>query len=234
MTDFVAQAGVTRLWGAIKKYLSYSNGSKTTLVDADDILITDSAETETANGTTIDKLKRITFADLRAAIGGIKKNQSVSSQTGFSSDTYLTGSFIVFPSAPKVGTTYKLVFDVTKTAAGTATPIINIRLGTAGSTADTARCTLTFGAGTAVADTGLFEVRCTFRTVGSGTSGVLQAISRLVSNLTTTGLSNAKKAVLATSSGFDTTVSGLGIGASYNGGTSAAHTIQLVRAELVM
>ena len=160
-------------------------------------------------------------------------NQSVVAKSGFSTDTYLTGSFVTFPVAPKVGTTYKLIFDVTKTAAGTSTPIITIRTGTLGTVSDTARCTFTFGAGTAAVDVGIFEVICTFRTVGSGTTAVIQGISRLVSNLTTTGLSKGQKAVVTTSSGFDSTTSGLGIGASYNGGTSASHTIQLVRAELV-
>jgi len=162
------------------------------------------------------------------------KNQSVAQQTGFSTATYLTGSFIVFPYPPKVGTTYKLTFDVTKTAAGTATPIIQVRLGTAGTVSDSSRVPFTFGAGTAAIDSGLFEVICTFRTVGSGTSAVLQGVSRLTSNLTTTGISNAVKAVQFTSSGFDSTVAGLGIGASYNAGASAAHTIELVRAELIV
>ena len=160
-------------------------------------------------------------------------NQSVVVKSGFSTDTYLTGSFILFPNAPKVGTTYRLIFDVTKTAAGTATPIITIRTGTLGTTSDTSRCAFTFGAGTAIADTGIFEVICTFRTVGASTAAVIQGISRLTSNLTTTGLSNAKKAVVVTSTGFDSTTANLGIGASYNGGTSASHAVQLVRAELV-
>lgn len=161
------------------------------------------------------------------------KNQSVSSQSGFASETYLTGSYITFPYLPKVGTTYKLTFDVTKTAAGTATPIINIKLGTAGTTSDTTRCTFTFGAGTTVIDSGIFEVICTFRTVGGTTNAVIQGVSKLTNNLTTTGISNAVKAVFSTSAGFDSTVTSLGIGASYNAGTSASHTIQLVRAELI-
>jgi hypothetical protein len=162
-------------------------------------------------------------------------NNSTSSQTPFSSDTYLAGSSINVPAnAPLVGTAYRLWFDVTKTAAGTATPIISIRYGTAGTTSDTAVCTLTFGAGTAAADSGLFEIHCDFRTVGSGTSAVLQAIAGLSTNLTTTGISNAVKAKQSTSSGFNSTVANSIIGASYNGGASAAHTIQLVRADLIV
>jgi len=160
-------------------------------------------------------------------------NRSVSSQTGFSADTYLTGSNTSFTAnAPKVGTEYRCKFDVTKTAAGTATPIISLRIGTAGTTADTARCTFTFGAGTTDVDTGLFEVVATFRTVGSGTTAVVQATATLVNNLTTLGISNAVKCVVNTSSGFDSSTPTV-IGLSYNAGTSASHTIQMVNATLL-
>jgi hypothetical protein len=181
--------------------------------------------------TTNSQTKGITLAELHAMF----TNQSVTSQgAGFASDTYLTGSNILLPGAPFVGTTYKLWFDVVKTGAGTATPIISVRVGTAGAIGDTAILTFTFGAGTAAADTGIFSVLATFRTVGASTSAVLQGQSGLISNLTTTGLSNAKKALQVTSSGFNSTVANSYIGASYNGGASASHTVQLVRAELIL
>lgn len=183
---------------------------------------------------TNGSLSEATLIEAWASVRKALTNQSVSSQTGFATDTYLVGSDVPFPAGmPIVGTTYRLIFDVTKTNVGTAAPTITIRIGTAGSTADSARCTIAFGAGTAAVDSGLFEVICDFRTVGGSTSAVLQAVSRLTSNLTTTGLSNAVKAKPVTSSGFDSTVGSSRIGASYNGGTSAAHTIQLVRAELI-
>ena len=159
-------------------------------------------------------------------------NASTSSVTGFATDTYLAGSYLKFPYPPAIGTTYKLIFDVTKTNAGTATPIINVRIGTAGSTADTSRHTFTFGAGTTAADTGIFEVIVTYRSVG--TSGVSLGLASLKSNLQTTGISNNVKARTSTSAGYTTTTENLGIGASYNGGASASHTVTLVQAELVM
>jgi hypothetical protein len=162
-------------------------------------------------------------------------NQSSASQgAGFATDTYLTGSFIKFPGLPKVGTTYTCEFDVTKTAAGTATPIVTVRLGTAGSTADTARNTLTFNAGTAAADVGRFRVTVVFRAVGSGATAVVQGVASLLKGATaTTGLVNlVGQAVVNTSAGFDSTVAGLGIGVSLNGGTSASWTVTQVTAEL--
>jgi hypothetical protein len=159
-------------------------------------------------------------------------NASTAAQgPGFAADTYLIGSFILFPTTPKVGTKYKLRFDVAKTAAGTATPIVQVRVGTAGSTADTSRNSFTFSAGTAAVDNGCFEVVVVFRAVGSGTSAVLQGRCSLTSQ-PTTGISSLIKNVQTTSGGFDSTVAGLGIGVSVNGGTSAAWTVQLVEAEL--
>src|SRR3954470_16494782 len=65
-------------------------------------------------------------------------NQSVAQQgAGFATDTYLTGSSVSIPTgAPYVGTTYRCLFDVTKTAVGTAAPVVTLRIGTAGTTAD--------------------------------------------------------------------------------------------------
>lgn len=184
----------------------------------------------------VDVTNGVTKKIQLSALGVELKNSSTASQgAGFAADTYLVGSNITLPTGGViVGTTYKLTFDVTKTNVGTATPIIIVRIGTLGTTGDAAICTFTFGAGTAAADTGLFELICTFRSVGSGTSAVLQGISRLTSNLTTTGISNAKKSVSNTSSGFNSTTAGIIIGASYNGGASASHTVQLVRAELML
>lgn len=170
------------------------------------------------------------------AVAGLPKyNQSVAQQgAGFATDTYLTGSSIAIPSAAlKVGSRYHLIFNVSKTAAGTATPILYVRIGTNGSTIDTARLTFTFLAGTAVADIGTFEVWLTFRTVGAGTSTIVQGTAQARHKLSITGLQNQPGTTLmVTSGGFDSTVANSVIGVSVNGGTSAAWTVQLVQAEL--
>jgi hypothetical protein len=159
-------------------------------------------------------------------------NQSVALQSGFASDTYLVGSVIAIPaSGLKAGTRYHLIFDVSKTGAGVATPIIIIRFGTNGSTGDAALLTFTFLAQTGIADIGTFEVWVIFRTVG--TSAVLQGAGQVRHRLQITGLQNLVSTTLqVTSSGFNSTVANSKIGASVNGGTSAVWTVQLVQAEL--
>ena len=164
-----------------------------------------------------------------------KFNQSVTSQgAGFSSDTYLVGSNISIPSGyPRVGTLYHATFDVSKTNLGSATPIVVLRIGTLGTTGDAAICTFTFTNGTANADVGTFEVWGVFRTVGSGTSAVVQGRAECRHGTSaTTGLVNLVAPTLqVTSSGFDSTVANSIIGLSVNGGASASWTVQLVTAE---
>jgi hypothetical protein len=163
------------------------------------------------------------------------RNQSTSSvSASFASEAYLVGSAITLPSsAPQVGTEYRCRFDMTKTAAGVATPIIKVYFGTLGTTGDTALATLTFSAGTAATDTGVFEVIVNFDSVGSGTSAVVKATCRLNSQ-PTTGLSSLLKAVTATSAGFNSTTAGAIMGVSFNGGSSFSGTCTKVRSELVV
>jgi hypothetical protein len=62
-------------------------------------------------------------------------NYNVSTSTpaaAFAADTYLAGSGLTIPAGKvKVGTIYRCKFNVAKTGAGTATPIITVRVGTA-------------------------------------------------------------------------------------------------------
>jgi hypothetical protein len=155
---------------------------------------------------------------------------TAASAAGFASDTYIANSAIpvLGIGALRVGRCFHWRFIVSKTAAGTAAPVLSVRVGTAGTTADTARLTFTFGAGTAAADRGEIELEALVTAIGA--SAVLRGKLNLTSNLTTTGLSNAVKALQVTSSAFDITPANTLIGLSWNGGTSASHTIEYVGA----
>lgn len=178
-----------------------------------------------------------TLQALQAYVRGREAVRGASVSTpaaGFAADTYLAGSGLVIPSGRlQAQTMYRCKFHVSKTAAGTAAPVVQVRVGTAGTTADGSRASCTMPAQTAVADEGLFEVLATFRAVGSGTSAVVAAVCTLQHRLSVTGLSTGvSPAVAAVGTGFDSsTVTRIGL--SVNGGTSAAWTIALVQAELV-
>lgn len=172
--------------------------------------------------------KKITYGTL----SGAYRNTSVTSQgAGFATDTYLVGSAISIPP-PKAKSTYYCMLDLSKTALGTATPVIIVRFGTSGSTADTARLTFTFTAGTAAIDVGNVEIWVTFRTAGSGTTAVISGTAQFKHNLSATGfVSSTSNTLQVTSAGFDSTVANSIIGVSVNGGTSAAWTVQNVQSQ---
>jgi hypothetical protein len=166
--------------------------------------------------------------------GGIyNTNVPASPITPVSSDTYLTGSSIAVPAGLQVGSIYRCMFYVTKTAAGVAAPVVSVRFGTNGTTADTAVCTLTFPAQSGAIDTGMFEIEAIFRTVGSGTSAVLVAVGKISHALASTGFSTSNNGLtLNASSGFNSTTAASIIGVSANGGASAVWSVTAVRAEL--
>lgn len=183
------------------------------------------------------------LSDLITAIGADIKalqnrttdqhNTSVAAQTLGAADTYLTGSVISIPQGKiKVGTKYRVRFNVVKTAAGVAAPVITCRVGTAGSTADTARAALTFAAQTAVIDEGYFECDFIFRQ--SGATALIQGLGNLWHRLVTTGLNitAAFTSVLNTGAAFDVTGASLKIGVSVNPGASSAWTVSVASAEL--
>lgn len=163
----------------------------------------------------------------------VYRTAAVASVTGYSADTYLAGSGVtITANQPIAGSSYKLIFDVTKTNAGIAAPVIIVRFGTAGSTADAARITFTFSAQTAVVDSGTFEIYVTFQSVGA--AGVARGIAVLRHQLAVTGLNTVQPAgfqmLTVASAGFDTTTP-TRIGVSVNGGASASWTTTLVQAE---
>lgn len=180
--------------------------------------------------------KKMTLNQLVAYIEarGRVHNASTANQSGFSADSYLLGSDVSIPQGRiQAKSKYWCKFNVTKTGAGTATPILNIRVGTAGSAnvTDASRGTLTFSAQTAVADEGTFEINAIFR--AGGASAILATSAQLSHRLSITGLGvGVSEPEFSLASAFDVTGAGLFIGLSVNGGTSASWTVNVVDAML--
>jgi hypothetical protein len=158
-------------------------------------------------------------------------NSNTADVVANAADTYLTGSNLAIPSHKlQVGTKFTWVMAVTKTNAGVATPIWSIRVGTAGSVADTALLTLTGPAQTAVPDTAYITVEVTVRSIGA--SGVISGVLTLTHNLDATGFANiGSPTLVATSAGFNTTTAGLIIGISVNPGALGVWTHTIVDAD---
>lgn len=160
-------------------------------------------------------------------------NYSTASQLLGVVDTYIAGSNVRVPSfGQQAGMRYRARVTLSKTAAGVATPTFNVRIGTNGTTADTARVSVTTTAQTAVAETAVIEVDAVLRNTGA--AGVLQTTIRTVrtGGIAATGLAIVP-VIENTSAGYDTAfVSGQQIGLSIDPGAGSAWTVTQVQAEL--
>lgn len=184
--------------------------------------------------------KKITVNQIKTFVGVPAQKRFINSSTttvsaGYASDTYVAGSAITITAGAWTALSqYRCQFDMTKTAAGVAPIVIIVRMGTAGTTSDAAIATITFGTQTAAIDFGIFDVFVVFRTVGSGTSAVIQAIGR-ISHKNAVGFDNTgsdpNAMYTVTSSGFDSTTPTI-IGVSFNGGASFSGTNTLVMSAL--
>ncbi len=181
--------------------------------------------------------KLLTFKNdtgLAQSLGGSLSNTNTAATAALSADTYLVGSSIALPPhLAQAKMILRWTFGFTKGAAGTVATTWNIRVGTAGSTADTSRVLFTAPVDTAAADTGLVEITAVLRNTGA--AGVLAGHfvqwhntpgTDLAAGAGIGGLSSTP--VLSTiSAGFDTTVASTIIGVSCNPGVNA-YTFQVV------
>lgn len=203
-----------------------------------DLAVFDTAPNRLAIGTDMMVLTAAASATpgLKWAFPKLSNRSTSTVSAGYASDTYLAGSSITMPAGgPVVGTRYRCIFDMVKTAAGTAAFTVNVRYGTAGATSDTSLISFAFAAGTAAADTGRFEVDLHFRTVGTGTSAVVAAIISCSHHLAATGLISTGASgfgqLVSVSSGFNSTPAGSILGLSVNGGASFSGTCTVVETD---
>lgn len=145
--------------------------------------------------------------------------------------TYINGSGLKIPGGLKVGTRFRWRFNMTKTAAGTASSTIDIAVGAAGTTADTARVSFAKPGGSAAADEGVCTVEATVTAVDAST-GKIKGEFTLGHNLASTGHATIPfVAVYAASANFDNTANDLYVGLCITTGASDVISIEWVTAE---
>lgn len=178
------------------------------------------------------QLTTLNSAGRKLSLDGVLRNWNTADVVANAADTYLTGSNIAIPQhLLQAGATFRWRFVMTKSAAGIAAPTWNVRVGTAGSLADTSRLLFTGSAQTGVVDAGIVEIVAILRNTGA--AGVLAGGLVLTHNAAATGFSTLNTEVFqVTSSGFDTTVANLIVGVSVNPGASGVWTHQVITAEL--
>ena len=211
---------------------SWSGRAEMGLTGSDDFRINVSADGASwKSALVVDRATGV--VSLPNTPAAVLYNQSLAAQgPDFAVDNYLGGSAIAVPAGRlRAGSRYRLSFDVAKTAAGVAAPVLTLRFGTNGTTADTSICALTFPVQTALADDGYITLDVTFRAVGANAS--VQVAASLFHSLDAGGLSANPVAVRRVSSAaFNSTLANAVIGVSVNGGAAAAWTVFLVQAQL--
>ena len=162
---------------------------------------------------------------------GLSNYSTAAQSPAAATRTYIAGSAISVPTAKlQVGTCLRWTMSVTKTGAGIAASTYDICVGTAGTTADTARVSFTKPAGTAVADEGTIVINAVVRSIGA--AGVMVGQFSMTHNLASTGHATIPSVNVNTiSAGFDMTVANLIVGVCVTSGASDALTFQLVQAE---
>lgn len=163
-------------------------------------------------------------------------NQSISNQTlTASTPTYIIGSNLKFVAKSlHVGTRFKWVMVISKTAAGTASSTISIRLGTSGSTSDSEIISLVKPAGTAVADTGYFTIDAVITYVNEDqTECIIKADINMTHNLTSTGMCTTSAIVSQVTSSTFSISTATNIGIVMTTGASDAYTVKMVMTDAV-
>lgn len=172
------------------------------------------------------------LATLLASNGIISRkvtNSTATAQTpAATTRTYVSGSALTIPATGlQAGTVLRWRFNMTKTAAGSATSTFDIAFGTTGTTTDTAQVSFTKPAGTAAVDEGWVEIECVVKTINAST-GVVQGEFTLIHNLASTGHAVIPCVAVATTSGSFNTVSPTFVGICITTGASDAITISQV------
>lgn len=211
---------------------------------ADILIDVESTPTTPSAGTAyifVDNVtKKATSKNDAGTVDTLADTVSINTSTvsaAYATDTYIAGSGITMaPGAPKIGSQYYFTCDITKTAAGVATPTFNVRFGTAGTTADASILSYTFGVGTAVADTAIVELWGHFFQVGAAT-GAFRATMRITHLLAATGFTTSGAAgsavIINAGSTFNSTVANSILGVSFNGGASFSGTTQVAQARML-
>lgn len=168
---------------------------------------------------------------------GLVTNCNTGTVSPGAANAYITGSSLALgASVIQAGTTWEWVFGITKSTAGTGTPVWTIVFGTAGTTADTARVTFTAStAQTAAADRASVYINAVCRTAGA--SGVVAGIYTFTHNTVgATGFStpaSSQTEILSTvSSSFDTTTANMIVGVCVNAGTGSAWSVETVQSKM--
>lgn len=185
-----------------------------------------------AAGDSLEYVEGVGFFKVPNPVNAPASNYVTSDQTINASTTaYVAGSDVRASAGRpfRAGTVVRWWVYLSKTAAGVAARTLDVRFGTAGTTADTSRGSLAVTP-TAAVDSGYYAVTVTFRSIGA--AGVCSIAVDLVHKGATTGLANGTAVGGITNATFDNTSTSLIAGLSITTGASEVLTITQVNTEV--
>lgn len=186
-------------------------------------------------GEMLEYVEGIGFFTVAAAALPQLLNYNTSDQSVAAATTaYIVGTAITFPTLRpiKIGTRWRWIFSITKTAAGTAACTFDVRFGTAGTTGDTTRLAFATGTGTAAIDTARVVIDVMSRGP-IGASAIMEGNMSLSHNLAATGFNVLPGlSVNVTSAAFDCTTANIISGVSVTTAASTVWNFELVSTEV--
>lgn len=224
-TRKIKGVSINNLSSSVTNTVTAQYNSNATLYQIDTWIVGVSERVRYSEGVgwqPLDSSGRLKIPGLALPYGNANTADVVAS----AADTYLTGSALQIGGRVQAATFAKYRLRCTKTAAGVAAPVFSIRTGTAGSTADTARTTLTGAAQTAVTDTGDIEIDVWLTAVGA--SAVIRAEANMIHTSANAAGLGTFQSVFNTSASFDITPAGTILGISINPGSAGVWTFQKV------
>jgi hypothetical protein len=176
-----------------------------------------------------------TGTQLARAFGQRRKVNSATQAISAATLTKINGSEIAIPAGQniQVGSVFQWQIVATKTAAGLAARTFHIRLGTNGTTADTAIATFTSPAGTAVADVAYIEIIAVCMSIAANVA-TFECSFILSHNLSATGWATTGNQVISpptSTATLDISTAGLIMSISLTTGSAEAPTIRQVFAQ---
>lgn len=167
---------------------------------------------------------------------GVVSNSSVAAQTpAAATKTYVSGTALQLGDNQKlrVGARLRFKFNMTKTAAGTATSTIEVLVGSLGTVADAIALAFTKPAGTAAVDEGQVTIDVVVRSVNEAAgTAILVGELVLTHNLAATGHAQIPTVVVNAVSSAVTIDFAQVVGVAITSGASDAITIQMAQAEV--
>jgi len=178
-----------------------------------------------------DKIGQVIGASSGTVGSSTKLNQSIAAQIlPTATKTYLVGSNLSFPSTVlQAGSRIKFEWDLTKTAAGTATSTIDFVVGTAGTTGDATILSFTKPSGTAAIDTAWCTLTIVVRNIGA--SAIITGTLNISASSVNKGFLQNQETYVQTviSSPFDSTTA-TNMGVCYTSGAAEVITVNFVTA----